>query len=69
MALDGGVNHLCLSIALNNSEILEKKTDNTFKGIMSCCISFVSAAQQKHNSMILEALALSCDKLLAKKVT
>ena len=32
MTLNGGVNHLCLLIALNNSEILEKKkTDNTFK--------------------------------------
>ena len=29
MTLDGGVNHLCLPIALNNSEIWEK-TDNTF---------------------------------------
>ena len=31
MTLDGGVNHLCLPIALNNSGILEKKTNNTFK--------------------------------------
>ena len=34
MALDGGVNHLCLAMALNNSEILaKKKPDNTFKHI------------------------------------
>ena len=28
MTLDGGVNHLCLPIAPNNSEILGKKPDN-----------------------------------------
>ena len=29
--MDGGSNRLCLPIALNNSEILEKNPDNTFK--------------------------------------
>ena len=28
---DVGINHLCLPIALNNSEILKEKTDKTFK--------------------------------------
>ena len=35
MTLDGGVNHLCLPIALSNSEILGKKTDNPFN--MNIC--------------------------------
>ena len=58
MPSDGGVNHLCLPNALNNSEISGKNPDNTFNATIGdfngCAISnkSIEVKQTYHNGIM-----------------
>ena len=49
MTLDGGINHLCLPIALNNSEILEKTLIILLMGTLLVKLSTVVVSKSRND--------------------